>query len=124
MLNVYNYLDIYEIKRPQTNLLKLDSSRGNYYWDGEVSKAIAQTENYIDLINKNAHAFVNEVRQKRGLDIKVVRPRGFVIVGNRDQLTKDKMRDDFRLLASASKNVDVIPFDDLLGNLKNLLKRL
>ena len=123
-MNVYNYLDIYEIKRPQTNLLKLDSSRGNYYWDGEVSKAIAQTENYIDLINKNAHAFVNEVRQKRGLDIKVVRPRGFVIVGNRDQLTKDKMRDDFRLLASASKNVDVIPFDDLLGNLKNLLKRL
>jgi hypothetical protein len=124
LLNVYNYLDIYEIKRPHANLLKLDTSRGNFYWDAEVSKAIAQTENYIDLINKNAHAFVAEVRQRKNLDIKVVRPRGYIIVGNREQLTTEKMQDDFRLLASASKNVDVIPYDDLLNNLKNLAKRL
>lgn len=42
-----NYLDILEIKKPTTNLLKFDASRDNYYWDPEVSKAIIQTENYI-----------------------------------------------------------------------------
>lgn len=39
-----NYLDILEIKKPDTGLLKLDVSRGNYYWDPEMSKAVSQTE--------------------------------------------------------------------------------
>ena len=33
LLDPYNYLDIYEIKKPTTKLLKLDKSRNNYYWD-------------------------------------------------------------------------------------------
>src|ERR1700677_2450859 len=124
LLNIYNYLDIYEIKKPSTNLLKLDPSRGNYFWDTEVCKAISQTENYIHAINKNALAFADEVKRLKKVEVKVVRPRGFVIAGTRSQLMNAKMHDDFRLLSSASKNLDVIPYDDLLDNLKNLIKRL
>src|SRR5690606_27065647 len=53
LIDVYNFLDIYEIKKPTTNLLKHDASRDNYYWDTELSKAISQVENYIDEISKN-----------------------------------------------------------------------
>lgn len=42
-----NYLDVMEIKKPNTPILKPDSSRGNYYFDSELSKAVIQTENYI-----------------------------------------------------------------------------
>ena len=31
---------IYEIKKFTTNLLKTDESRGNYYWDVEITKGI------------------------------------------------------------------------------------
>src|SRR3989344_169557 len=40
-----DYLDILEIKKPSTNLVKIDDSRGNSYWDIEMSKAIIQVEN-------------------------------------------------------------------------------
>jgi hypothetical protein len=39
LIDAYNYLDIYEIKKPNTQLLKKDESRGNYYWDVELAKA-------------------------------------------------------------------------------------
>jgi hypothetical protein len=108
LLDVYNYIDIYEIKKPSTPLLRRDASRNNYYWDVEICKAIIQIENYIHLLNKNSAAFREEVQRGKGVDIKVVRPRGFVIAGASDQLVGDKMRDDFRLLSSALKNMEVL----------------
>ena len=124
LLNVYNYIDIFEIKKPSTNVLKKDESRNNYYWDAEVSKAISQVENYIHYLSRNAATFRDEIQTIKGIDIKVVRPRGVVIVGQSTQLTSDKMRDDFRLLAGSLKNTDVILYDELLKNLKNLINRL
>lgn len=41
LLNVKDYGDVYEIKKPETILLKYDSSHKNYYWSPEISKAIA-----------------------------------------------------------------------------------
>ncbi len=124
LLNVYNYVDIFEIKKPSTNLLKKDESRGNYYWDTEVSKAISQVENYIHSLSRNAPAFREEIKELKGVDIKVVRPRGVVIAGTSTQMTNDKMRDDFRLLAGSLKNTDIILYDELLQNLENLMERL
>lgn len=42
-----NYLDILEIKKPNTNILKHDSGRDNYFFDPEISKAVIQVENYL-----------------------------------------------------------------------------
>ena len=124
LIDVYNYLDIYEIKKPDTNLLKMDKSRGNYYWDTELSKAISQVENYIEHINKNSLAFRDAIRKKRKIDIRVVKPRGFIIAGQRNQLENETMEDNFRLLNKALKNVEVILYDELLDNLENFLARL
>lgn len=124
LIDVYNYLDIYEIKTPSTNLLKKDSSRGNYYWDTELSKAISQVENYIDHINKNRLAFIDKVRRKMNLNIRVVKPRGFIIAGTKKQLQGETMEDNFRLLNKSMNNIEVILYDEFLNNLKNLLKRL
>lgn len=51
-----NYLDILEIKKPDTPLLKPDNSRNNFYWDSEPAKAIIQIENYISGITEHGDA--------------------------------------------------------------------
>lgn len=124
LINVYGYIDVYEIKKPTTPLLRHDDSRDNYYWDAEVAKAISQTEKYIQMLIRKALDIREIIREKHGVEVKVVRPRGFIVVGNSKQLADEKMNDDFRLLASSLKNVDIVLYDELLNNLENLLARL
>ena len=124
LIDPYNYLDIYEIKRPDTPLLGFDSSRGNYYWDKEISKAIAQVENYIHQIQRNSDALINDIRKKKGLDISIVRPRGYIIAGKREQIKNTTMEDFFRILNESLKNVDILFYDDLLEGLKTFLSRI
>ncbi|GAI14668.1 unnamed protein product, partial [marine sediment metagenome] len=84
-IDVYGYADVYDIKKPNTPLLCLDNNRKNYYWSAEVSKAISQVENYTDYINKNSYALENKIRNERGIEIRIVKPRGFIIAGKKEQ---------------------------------------
>lgn len=124
MIDVFNYVDIFEIKRPNTSLLLHDSSRNNFYWDSELSKAISQVENYISYLMQNGPAFEKDARTLKGLSLSVVKPRGVIIAGTRAELDSTKKKDDFRLLRSSLKNIDIVLFDDFLDRLKNLEKRI
>lgn len=123
-IDIYGYLDIYEIKKPNTKLLALDRSRKNYYWSSELSKAISQVENYIDSAVRLAPSIRENIKKVENTDIKIVKPRGFIIAGIRNQLKGEKMEDDFRILNESMKNVEVILFDDILNNLKSLFERI
>jgi len=124
LIDVYSFIDIYEIKKPTTNLLKKDESRNNYFWDTELSKAISQTENYIHQINKNSYGFKEEIKKSKGIDIRIVKPRGFIIAGQSSQLDNEIKEENFRLLNTSLKNVEIILYDDLLASLRNFLARL
>ena len=123
LVDPYGYIDIYEIKKPQTGILQYDKSRNNYYWSSEVSKALSQVENYIDSTSRHRLELADKIRKKFDLQVKIVRPRGFVIVGMRSQLKSEKMQEDFRILNDSLKNIDIILYDDLLENLKAMLGR-
>lgn len=123
LVDPYGYLDIYEIKKPQTVILNYDKSRNNFYWSVEVCKAISQTENYIDMTIRHCLDLADKVRRELGQQIKIVRPRGFVIAGMRSQLKTEKMQEDFRVLNDSLKNIDIIFYDDLLENIKAMLER-
>jgi hypothetical protein len=122
LIDAYGYLDIYEIKKPGTRLLSLDRGRNNYYWDTEISKAIAQVENYIHQAQRHADSLRNDIRQNKGVEVNIVRPRGYIVAGLRSQLTSAKMGDDFRILAESLKNIDVLLYDDLLASLEAFVK--
>jgi hypothetical protein len=124
LIDAYSYLDIYEIKKPTTNLLKKDKSRGNYYWDVELAKAISQVENYISHADRNGAVLCDEIRRQKELEVRVIKPRGFIIAGTRRQLKNEAMEDNFRLLNNSLKNLSIILFDELLDNLKNFLSKL
>ncbi|HET8925245.1 MAG TPA: Shedu immune nuclease family protein [Candidatus Acidoferrum sp.] len=119
-----NYLDILEIKKPDTIILKEDKSRGNYHWDTEISRAIIQVENYLEHISNQAAQVRSFVKDTYGLELKVVRPRGFILAGNSAQFVSQKQRDDFRLLSHGLKNVTVITYDELLVRLENHIRVL
>lgn len=62
-----NYLDVLEIKKPNTPILRADASRGNFYFDSEIAKAVIQTENYIDNITKQQDTIRAYLKDKHGL---------------------------------------------------------
>jgi hypothetical protein len=123
-IDIYGYLDIYEIKKPNTRLMVLDRSRKNYYWSTEISKAISQVENYIDNATRLAPAIKENIKKHDGIEVKIVKPRGLIIAGTRNQLKDEKMEDDFKILSASMKNIEVVLFDDILNNLKSLFERI
>ena len=119
-----NYLDILEIKKPTTTLLKHDSGRGNYYFDTEISKAISQTENYINNIANHADSIRSYLRDEHNLEIKAVRPRGIILAGNTKDFAPQKQKDDFRLLSHSIKNISILTYDELVSRLQNYIEVL
>jgi len=119
-----NYLDILEIKRPNTELLKRDDSRGNYYWQPELSKAIIQAENYIEHVANNADRLRTYLRDTEKLEVKVdakiVRPKGIILAGDARRFNQ-KQGDDFRLLSQGIKNIEVVTYDELLARVNNYI---
>jgi antiviral defense system Shedu protein SduA len=119
-----SYLDILEIKKPSTPLLKKDESRGNFYWDTEISKAIIQVENYIENVSKHGDHITVHLQKRHKIDMQVLRPRGIIIAGNRNTLVDQKEKDDFRLLSQSLKNITVLTYDELLTRLRNYIEVL
>jgi hypothetical protein len=48
LVDIYNFVDIFEIKKHSTRILVADESHETFYWGGDISPAISQCENYID----------------------------------------------------------------------------
>jgi hypothetical protein len=124
LVDVYGFVDVFEIKRQDTELLAFDDSHENYYWKPDIAKAIAQIENYIDSIVSHADEYVRSIRRKKHVDIRVVRPRGYIIAGSSKSFGSKKESDDFRKLGSSLKNISFILYDELLESLKNLRSKL
>ena len=124
LADVYGFVDVFEIKRHETPLMALDESHDNYYWKPDIVKAISQIENYIDEIVRNADDYVRAVKKKKGVDIRVVRPRGYIIAGTSSQFKNKKESGDFRKLGVSLKNISFILYDELLENLRNLRSKL
>ena len=124
VVDVYGFVDIFEIKTHNTPLLAFDDNHDNYYWRSEISQAISQIESYVDELVYNSDAYIKKIKRKKELDIKVIRPKGLIIAGSSKQFKKKKELEDFRKLSKALKNTEFILYDQLLENLKILRARL
>jgi len=58
------------------------------------------------------------------IDLKVVRPRGIILVGDARSLTSIKERNDLRLLSQGLKSISIVTYDELLTRLRNYIKVL
>jgi ribosomal protein L40E len=122
LINIEGYADLYEIKTPTTPLLAYDRSHKNYYWSSDISKAISQVENYVDSLNKNSPGLIEVLKDQ--IELKFVRPRGYIIAGHSNQLKEPNKNDYFRLLNESLKSTEVLPYDNFLERFKSFSKTL
>lgn len=131
LLTQDNFIDVQEIKTPNTLLVNYDKSHDNYYFSAEVSKAIAQAEKYIEQVVRRSAEIENYLSKTFKMPFGVVRPGALILVGSEDSLLKqnnpDKAKADFRRLRGSLKDVKIITYTELLSGLRNrigILKKL
>jgi hypothetical protein len=131
LLTQDNFLDILEIKTPNTPLVSYDKSHDNYYLSTEVSKSIAQAEKYIEQVSRKSEEIENYLSRNFKMPFGVVRPGALILIGSEASLSKqanpDKAKTDFRRLRGSLKDIKIITYTELLSGLRNrigVLKKL
>ena len=119
MVDSQGYLDIFEIKKPTTNLLAKSKDRGNYYWSTNAVKALAQAEKYLYNTERKASQLKEDISREKNINVEVIKPRVFVIMGNKSQLDHKDKKADFQILRRSLKNIEVILYDELLERIEN-----
>ncbi len=124
LVDSQGYLDIFEIKKPNTPILAKSKDRGNYYWHTHTVKAIVQAEKYLFNAEGKKDSLAKDIKREMNVNVRVVRPRAVLIIGDSRQLDNDNKKEDFRVLRTSLKNVEVILYDELLTRIKNQSKKI
>lgn len=122
------YIDIVEIKKPQNANIMYDGQyRNNYVPIRELQGSIMQVENYIlSLIKMGSEGEkrLNDKYSLGGLCLKVVNPKGIVIMGLETDMN-DKQKNDFEIVKRMYSNiVDIITYDELIKRLTTISNAL
>ena len=115
--NLESYIEIIEVKLPKENLFNFDTDHNNYFSTAGLTKAIAQTQNYIFELEKAT----DDEEFKHKNNCKIVRPKGMVLFESKEHLN-DEEQQYLRILNSSYHNLQVITYQQLLGKAKNTLR--
>lgn len=130
LVDIYGYVDFYELKKSSMKLLEYDKSHKTYYWSKESSKVIAQVVDYLQGAKDNAVALVKKIQEEtategeNGIKTTIVRPRGVIVAGSRSLLKGDKMNNQFKALRGELKDIEFVLYDELLERLRNLFSQI
>lgn len=114
--NLEDFIDIIEVKLPTAELFHYDSNHKNYYSSSELTKAIAQTQNYIFELEK----MISNNKYQDDNNCVITRPRGIILIGTKNELN-DEERQYLRILNSSYHNIQVLTYQQLLLRAKNML---
>lgn len=101
------YADIIELKKADVNpLFKYDSSHDSYYPCTELSKAIGQATNYLNIMEE--HKSIIETKYGD----KVLKPRAKVVIGSSKTMNA-KERKALRMLNDSLHNLEILTYDEI-----------
>lgn len=133
-VDIYNNIDIIEIKTHRTILFKKESNRDSYYPSHDLNKSIFQLNKYLDLKSNNIDLskIVNSYTKSLIENDKIYRPRWLLIISSKDHITSDNTSDELsarlekeiKKLKTTYNNIDIILFDELIQNLENYVSYL
>ncbi len=109
------YLDLFELKRPDLPVLRLDKGRNIYFFSKEASEAIAQAANYVVKTEENRHMLAQTEK------LLFLKPRARVVIGRSDSWRK-ATRDALRILNASLHFIEVWTYDDLLAMADQLMR--
>ncbi|MCA8833459.1 MAG: DUF4263 domain-containing protein [Proteobacteria bacterium] len=131
LVDIYGYVDFYELKRSRTTkLLKYDANRKTYYWSPEAAKAIAQVSNYLQKAKENGMLLSNAINSatifndNKKLNVSIISPRAIIVAGSSTELDDDNKRHQFKALRESMKDIEFLLYDEILDRLRNLLNNI
>jgi antiviral defense system Shedu protein SduA len=77
--------------------------------------------NLIEAVGRQADALRSYFKDQHKLEMKALRPRGIILVGDTRRFGGQKEKDDLRLLSQGIKNITILTYDELLTRLKNYI---
>ena len=124
------YVDLLEIKKPETKIIRDSTYRNNYTPSYELAATIQQIEKYIYCLNRWGKLGEDELNKKykkyliEDIDIKLLNPKGLLILG-RNSLLSHQQLNDFELIKRQFKNIaEIMTYDDLDFQINNIIKSL
>lgn len=133
-VDIYNNVDIIEIKTHRTILFRKEKGRDSYYPSSDLNKSIFQLNKYIDLRTDNVDVEKIKGEYTKSLikNDKIYRPRGILIISSRDHITSDatddeltaRLEKEIKKLKTTYSNIDIVLFDELIQNLENYVSYL
>ena len=116
------FLDILEIKLPTQDVIQEDNSHsGSYMWTSKSSGAIGQVVTYLSEIELNQLMLQQKIKEKYDLDLNVLKPRAYVLIGNNDGWSQSKKR-AFRTLNYSLHGIEVLTYSDLKNRANQIVK--
>lgn len=135
LIDSNGYIDIMEIKKPDdTQIIRNCKNRNNYVPQKIFTDVVVQTTKYINALNQNHDkSKINIIKKLKEdnpdttlstNDIFINNPKGLILLGRSDKLTKEQ-KDDFELIRRQYKDiVEIMTYDDLLNRINNLVEKL
>lgn len=127
LVDIYGYIDFYELKKSGMPLLQYDGNHKTFYWSKELSMTIAQASDYLQKAKENSISYAKAIKEEtateesEGLDVNIINPRAIIVAGTKAELNTPKKRHHFKNLRESLKDIDFVLYDELLDRLKNLL---
>lgn len=129
LVDADGHLDLVEIKKPSaSSIFRNVTDHDNAVPSLSLTKAVMQMEKYILYLQKGGYTLEKRLNEKYGdrlpnkIKIRVVNPKGILILGRR---TRSKaFETDFEVLRRKYANIlDILTYDDLISNFKNIISR-
>ena len=116
------FLDILEIKCPTHDVIVADDSHaGSFRWSGDTNKAIGQVVTYLNDIELYQLHLKQEIKTKYNLDLSVIKPRAFILIGNLYGWNASK-REALRKLNYSLHGIEVLTYYDLLQRAREIVE--
>ena len=131
-VDIYNNVDVIEIKTHKTILFRKENNRDSYYPSHDLNKSIFQLNKYMDLKTENIEVnnIKNEYVKSMIENDKIYRPRGILIISSQQHIVSEQTNDEItarlekeiKKLKTTYNNIDIILFDELITNLENYIE--
>lgn len=112
--SIDGFLDILEIKLPSDDVIEEDSSHpGSWKLSQKCNEGIGQVINYLHQIEAHPDELRRRIREKHEIDLRVVKPRSYILIGNSDGWPEAKI-EGLRKMNHALHSIEIITYNELM----------
>lgn len=130
VVDIYNNVELIELKTPDTPLISNRKNRNNYFLMQDCTKACTQIEKYLMCIESNKNTVETHIKKKiskkynvlqKDINLVIMKPKAKLVIGNLSKILRSESRHkDLQLQRNAFKNIELITFDEILNSMKEI----